>query len=990
MGGITTGVGLFSGIDTQSLINQLLQIDARPRVLAQNRVAQLQRQQSAFLGINSSLNSLRTSARAFESSDTFRTNIASSSNTNVLTATAGVSAPEGSFQFVVNRLVSTQQNLSRGFNDRTTSPVGATAFTFEDIRGSVRRDTELVELNGGNGIDRGKINISSGGDTVEVDLSTVVTLGDVISRINNNGELDITARVVGDGIILESTSGAAFTVSNGLGNDTASSLGIAGSSVGGELVGTNVRSVSELTPLSILRDGAGITVPESRTFKPGVDVNNYSVADIVPGTNTENDITIADRTGTQFTRFFLGEVRQQIEEDGEIVGTEVLQAAPATLGDVINIINATAATQGIGVVAGINDAGTGLEINDTTGSTAFKLIVKQTFGSSSTIVNDLGINTGDGGVAASTVQGERLISGLNSLFLRTLNGGSGINQANLTGTALSITNRAGANVNVNLSSFSASSSLNEIVEAINDQADGISVRAELNSTGNGIALVDSSGGGGSLIVGGDAAAELGLETAGVASNRFDGANLQARYIYGNTRLENLNIYESLGAGTIRITDASGGIDELSFTAANGALVRDGVTFETVDDLINFLQGRPGTDINIAINDTGDGLVFTDTSGGGGNLRIEDVTGSIARDLGFRGTSEDDGFGNQVLNGSLEKRVEFETGDTLDDVVSKINNAGVALRATVVNDGGGFNPFRINFTARNSGADGRVLVDTLGFNLGLTELSRGRDAVAFFGSDNPADGVLLTSSTNTLDNVITGVSIDLKAASTEAVELNISRDSGAIEEAVQSFVDAYNNVLGEVDKLDFFDSETQQRGVLLGDPTLATIRRQLFATIQGEPIGVSGTFTRLFQVGVRIGEGAELEFDRDRFRSALEQDPDNVEELFAARSLIPRQPIPVLGDDSGITVANTGNDEFSALGIAERIAQLADSYTDSIDGLLTNRSNALDRQIEVQESRIETLTLRLNDRRTQLEREFLVLEQSLAALSSQQSALSLLG
>ena len=32
--------------------------------------------------------------------------------------------------------------------------------------------------------------------------------------------------------------------------------------------------------------------------------------------------------------------------------------------------------------------------------------------------------------------------------------------------------------------------------------------------------------------------------------------------------------------------------------------------------------------------------------------------NLARDLGFQGTSEDDGFGNQVLDGSLETRVEF--------------------------------------------------------------------------------------------------------------------------------------------------------------------------------------------------------------------------------------------------------------------------------------------------------------------------------------------
>jgi len=343
-----------------------------------------------------------------------------------------------------------------------------------------------------------------------------------------------------------------------------------------------------------------------------------------------------------------------------------------------------------------------------------------------------------------------------------------------------------------------------------------------------------------------------------------------------------------------------------------------------------------------------------------------------------------------LNGSLERTITFEADDTLDDAVAAINSAGVGVRATIVNDGGSFNPFRINFTARESGAVGQVLIDTGDFNLGLTELSRGEDALAFFGAEDPANGILLRSSTNTLDSVIQGVTIDLKSTSDEAVDVTISRDTAGIEEGVQGFVDAFNAVLKQIDSLDFFDVEKESRGVLLGDPTLATIRRQLFNTIQGTPDGVDGTFTRLFQVGVKIGEGAKLEFDRERFRSALEDEPENIKLLFSERQLIAREPIQVLDNVTGITVRNTNGDTFSALGVAEKIAELVNSYTDSIDGLLTNRGNAYDAQIGVQESRIDTLTLRLNDRRGQLERQFLVLEQTLASLSSQQSALGFLG
>ena len=64
MSGITSGTGLISGINTGALIDQLIAIEARPRTLIQQRIAQLQAQQAAYLSINSNLGALRTAAEA--------------------------------------------------------------------------------------------------------------------------------------------------------------------------------------------------------------------------------------------------------------------------------------------------------------------------------------------------------------------------------------------------------------------------------------------------------------------------------------------------------------------------------------------------------------------------------------------------------------------------------------------------------------------------------------------------------------------------------------------------------------------------------------------------------------------------------------------------------------------------------------------------------------------------------------------------------------
>ena len=92
MGGISTGIGLFSGMDTGSLISQLLSVSARPKQLAQQRVLQLQSQQAAYLDISGRLTTLKTAAGKFNLLKVFETARAVTSNASALTATASAGA----------------------------------------------------------------------------------------------------------------------------------------------------------------------------------------------------------------------------------------------------------------------------------------------------------------------------------------------------------------------------------------------------------------------------------------------------------------------------------------------------------------------------------------------------------------------------------------------------------------------------------------------------------------------------------------------------------------------------------------------------------------------------------------------------------------------------------------------------------------------------------------------------------------------------------
>src|SRR5947207_3357972 len=105
MGTITSGIGLVSGINTKSIIDQLIALDSRPKTLLQRRIDSTNAQKLAFADISARLTALRLSALTLKKPSVFQQSTAKSSNENVITATTSANAANGTFQFQVARLV---------------------------------------------------------------------------------------------------------------------------------------------------------------------------------------------------------------------------------------------------------------------------------------------------------------------------------------------------------------------------------------------------------------------------------------------------------------------------------------------------------------------------------------------------------------------------------------------------------------------------------------------------------------------------------------------------------------------------------------------------------------------------------------------------------------------------------------------------------------------------------------------------------------------
>jgi flagellar hook-associated protein 2 len=201
----------------------------------------------------------------------------------------------------------------------------------------------------------------------------------------------------------------------------------------------------------------------------------------------------------------------QLQDRTGLTATIDLTGAQS-LDQVITAINSAKTTGGqkLNLSASIDPSGDGIEVSDTSGSTANNLVVQDVGGG--TLATQLGISVN---AAQSSVDSGRL-------NLQYINQATSLSSYAPGGAAVpngqfTITNSAGKAATIAVTS--SDTTLGDVLQQINSA--GIQVTAQLNSTGDGIVLVDNAGGTAALTVkddnGGTTAADLRIAGTGTAN-----------------------------------------------------------------------------------------------------------------------------------------------------------------------------------------------------------------------------------------------------------------------------------------------------------------------------------------------------------------------------------------------------------------------------------------------------------------------------------------
>jgi flagellar hook-associated protein 2 len=241
----------------------------------------------------------------------------------------------------------------------------------------------------------------------------------------------------------------------------------------------------------------------------------------------------------------------------------------------------------------------------------------------------------------------------------------------------------------------------------------------------------------------------------------------------------------------------------------------------------------------------------------------------------------------TAGGSGSKTVTIDsTNNTLQGIRDAINSAGIGVTAAIINDGSG-NPYRLTLSSDSTGeansirisVSGDATLDALLANdpAGTQNLAETTTAQ---NAELTVNGIPVSKSSNTVSDVIEGVTLNLKGTTTSGASVTVSRDSSGANSAVSAFVKAYNALDSTLKQVSAYDPTTQTSSILQGDATVRTIQYQIRAALGASVQNTGGSLTTLSQIGVAFQKDGSLALDTAKLSAAVNDPNNNIATLFA--------------------------------------------------------------------------------------------------------------
>lgn len=238
-----------------------------------------------------------------------------------------------------------------------------------------------------------------------------------------------------------------------------------------------------------------------------------------------------------------------------------------------------------------------------------------------------------------------------------------------------------------------------------------------------------------------------------------------------------------------------------------------------------------------------------------------------------------GDGSDVVlqQDGVEYRIPTTSSTTLAELASQVNQAvpGAGAQVVKVSD----SIYQLVVTSRETGTAKAITVvgnpPVLG---GINTLQAAADARLTIGAG--AEALQVTRSSNTITDLVDGVSLELKQTTTSAVNVSTAKDVDGAATAVKDMVEALNGALSTLKNLTKYDPDAKKAGLLQGDPTARQLAIDLRHAISSIASDLSGAYTSAGTIGISLTRDGAVTLDEAKLKQALSKDFDAVAQLLS--------------------------------------------------------------------------------------------------------------
>ena len=308
----------------------------------------------------------------------------------------------------------------------------------------------------------------------------------------------------------------------------------------------------------------------------------------------------------------------------------------------------------------------------------------------------------------------------------------------------------------------------------------------------------------------------------------------------------------------------------------------------------------------------------------------------------------------------------EGDKTITDLADYIEEFDEGISASVVRSG---DEVSLILSSSETGEENSF---SLSFDNSLGEyfhppktLTEAQDAIVMIGGE---DGLEIRNSSNTIDDAIYGVTLELTKAhepNDKPLTLVIGGDSEASTEAVEEFVDAYNELMNTILKHTMTDYQIEnddgdnddedsvkftKAGVLASDSTARSLKGMLNNIARGQ--FDEGT---LYSIGIEANRDGTLKIDSERFEKALAETPEKIDAIF-------------FGDNGALTALEKAIEPYTG-------------SANSGNNLLKGRQESLQGNIDRVEDKKEQLDYRMEKTYNRYLRQYTAMQQTMMQMES---------